>query len=122
MMYNLYIPLCGLVLSIILFILYIYKVKNITTENKLYFLMIIDTIIMEIFCMAAVYLIYIGHSHALIKFTNRVECFAIVNYFMNLMMPEAVYTVLVSLLLYYPIIHLDEWLKKSEKRREKKLV
>lgn len=43
-------------------------------------------------------------------------------YFMNLMMPEAVYTVLVALILYYPIIHLDEWLKKSEKRREKKLV
>ncbi len=43
-------------------------------------------------------------------------------YFMNLMMPEAVYTILVALILYFPIIYLDEWLKKSEKRREKKLV
>ncbi len=43
-------------------------------------------------------------------------------YFMNVMMPEAVYTVLVSLILYFPIIHLDEWLRNSEKRREKKLV
>lgn len=43
-------------------------------------------------------------------------------YFMNLMMPEAVYTILVSLLLYFPIIQLDEWLVKSEKRREKRLV
>ena len=45
-----------------------------------------------------------------------------VYYFMNLMMPEAVYTVLASLLLYFPIMMLDEWLVKSEKRREKKLV
>ncbi len=37
-------------------------------------------------------------------------------YFMNVMMPEAVYTILASLLLYFPIVHLDEWLKKSEKR------
>lgn len=43
-------------------------------------------------------------------------------YFMNLMMPEAVYTILVSLLLYFPIVQMDEWLKKSEKRRERKLV
>ena len=43
-------------------------------------------------------------------------------YFMNLMMPEVVYTILAALLLYFPIIHLDEWLKRSEKRREKKLV
>ena len=43
-------------------------------------------------------------------------------YFMNLMMPEAVYTILVALLLYFPIVQLDEWLIKSEKRREKRLV
>ena len=84
-MYNLYIPLCGLVLSIVLFILYRYKVSDIRKENKLYFLMIIDTFIMCLFCIAAVYLIYIHHDEGLIKFTNRVECYAIVNYFMNLM-------------------------------------
>ncbi len=43
-------------------------------------------------------------------------------YFMNLMMPEMVYTILVSLILYFPIIQLDEWLRRSEKRSEKKLV
>ena len=43
-------------------------------------------------------------------------------YFMNLMMPEMVYTILVSLILYFPIIQLDEWLKRSKKRGEKKLV
>lgn len=85
-MYNLYIPLCGLILSVVLFVLYRYKVTDIRKENKLYFLMIIDTIIMCTFCLAAVYLIYIGHDENLIKFTNRVECFAIVNYFVNLLM------------------------------------
>ena len=85
-MYNLYIPLCGLVLSIVLFILYRYKVSDLRIENRLYFLMIIDTLVMCIFCLAAVYLIYIDYDEGLIKFTNRVECFAIVNYFTNLMM------------------------------------
>ena len=85
-MYNLYIPLCGLILSVVLFVLYRYKVTDIRKENKLYFFMIIDTIVMCVFCLAAVYLIYIGHDHKLIKFTNRVECYAIVNYFVNLLM------------------------------------
>ena len=85
-MYNLYIPFCGLVLSIVLLILYRFKITDFRIENKLYFLMIIDTFIMCIFCIAAVYLIYINYDQELIKLTNRVECFAIVNYFMNLMM------------------------------------
>ena len=40
---------------------------------------------MCLFCIAAVYSIYMGYDQSLIKFTNRVECFAIVNYFTNLM-------------------------------------
>ena len=85
-MYNLYIPLCGLILSIVLFILYIYKVSDIRIENRLYFMMIVDTLVMSLFCIFAVYLIYIGYNEEVIKFTNRVECYAIVNYFLNLMM------------------------------------
>lgn len=85
-MYNLYIPLCGLILSIILFILYRCKVSDIREENKLYFMMIIDTFIMSLFCMFAVYLIYINYDENIIKFTNRIECFAIVNYFSNLLL------------------------------------
>ncbi len=42
-------------------------------------------------------------------------------YFMNVMMPEAVYTILAALILYFPIIRLDEWLKKSEKRNTVKI-
>ena len=85
-MYNLYIPLCGLILSIILFILYRCKVSDIREENKLYYMMIIDTFTMSLFCMIAVYLIYIDYNESVIKFTNRVECFAIVNYFSNLLL------------------------------------
>lgn len=85
-MYNLYIPLCGLILSILLFILYRYKVTNIRKENTLYFSMIIDTLLMCVFCILAVYLIYIKYDNNLIMFMNRVECFAIVNYFINLML------------------------------------
>ena len=39
-------------------------------------------------------------------------------YFMNLMMPEMVYTIVVSLILYFPIVQLDEWLIRSEKRNK----
>jgi len=85
-MYNLYIPLCGLVLSIVLFVLYRFKVTNIREENKIYFMMIVDSFIMSVFCMAAVYLIYIGYDEWLIKLTNKIECYAIVNYFASLMM------------------------------------
>ena len=85
-MYNLYIPLCGLILNIILLILYRFKVSKITGENRLYFAMLIDTLVMTVFCMAAIYLIYIDYDQTLIKLTNKIECFAIVNYFMNLFM------------------------------------
>ena len=85
-MYNLYIPACGLVLSIVLFILYRYKVPDLRVENRLYFLMILDSFAMCSFCMEAVYLIYIGYDERLILFTNRVECLAIVNYFMSLLL------------------------------------
>ena len=84
-MYNLYIPFCGLILSITLLILYRFKVTNIRRENRLYFSMLIDTLLMCIFCMVAVYLIYIGVENKYIIIMNRIECFAIVNYFINLM-------------------------------------
>ena len=85
-MYNLYIPLCGFVLSVILLILYRWKVTNIREENKIYFAMLIDLVVMIVFCMAAVYLIYIDYDQNMIKLANRIECVAICNYFMNLFM------------------------------------
>ena len=85
-MYNLYIPLCGLVLNIILFILYVWKVNNVGGENRFYFAMLVDTFIMTLFCIAAISLIYIGYSQEIIKLANKIECFAIFNYFINLFM------------------------------------
>ena len=85
-MYNLYIPLCGFVLSLVLLILYRWKVTNIREENKIYFAMLVDLMVMIIFCMVAIYLIYIDFNQNIIKFANRVECIAICNYFMNLFM------------------------------------
>ena len=43
-------------------------------------------------------------------------------YVLNVMIPEMVYTVLVSLLLYFPIYHMIHWMNKSDKRSERKLV
>ncbi len=43
-------------------------------------------------------------------------------YVWNVMIPEIVYTVLVSLVLYFPIYYLEQWLNKSDKRSERKLV
>ena len=85
-MYNLYIPLCGLIINIILIIMYSWKVSKIREENKFYLYMLVDTMIMTIFCMLAVYLIYIKFDQSIIKMTNKIECAAICNYFLNLLM------------------------------------
>lgn len=85
-MYNLYIPLCGLVLNVILLVLYRWKVTDIHKENRIYFVMLIDTFVMTCFCMVAIYLIYIGYDENIIKLANKFECFAIFNYFINLFM------------------------------------
>lgn len=37
-------------------------------------------------------------------------------YFFNIMMPEAVYTLLVTLILYLPLLHLNQWIHKKEPR------
>ncbi len=84
-MYNLYIPMCSLVLGVILLILYLFKVNNVRSDNKLYFIMVIDNLIMTIFCMIAIYLIYKHESRAVIMFANKIECCAIVNYFLNIL-------------------------------------
>ncbi len=83
-MYNLYIPLCSLVLVILLLFLYWFKVNNINEGNKIYFVMIFDNLIMTIFCIIAIYLIYIKYNQSVIKLSNKIECFAITNYFINL--------------------------------------
>ena len=84
-MYNLYIPLCSLVLGVILFFLYLFKVNNVRSDNKIYFIMVIDNLVMTIFCMIAIYLIYKHENKGIIMLANKIECCAIVNYFINIL-------------------------------------
>ena len=84
-MYNMYIPLCGLVINIILLIIYRLKVTNLRKENRIYFNMISDAFVLTFFCLIAVYLIYINYNTNIILLANRIECIAIVNYFANLL-------------------------------------
>ncbi len=43
-------------------------------------------------------------------------------YLFHVIIPEVVYTVLVSLFLYFPIYYLERWFNKSEKRSERRFV
>ena len=86
-MYNLYIPLCGLVLNVLLLVLYNWKVSKVKEENAFYLSMIMDVFFMTIFCIMAVYLIYIDSPLiSIIKIANKLECFFITNFFANLLM------------------------------------
>ena len=85
-MYNMYIPLCGLIINIVLLVIYRLKVTNLRKENKIYFNMISDAFVLTFFCLIAVYLIYINYDTNLILLANRIECIAIVNYFANLLL------------------------------------
>ena len=84
-MYNMYIPLCGLIINIVLLVIYRLKVTNLRKENRIYFNMISDAFVLTFFCLIAVYLIYINYDTNLILLANRIECIAIVNYFANLL-------------------------------------
>ena len=84
-MYNMYIPLCGLIINIVLLVIYRLKVTNLRKENRIYFNMISDAFVLTFFCLIAVYLIYINYDTNLILLSNRIECIAIVNYFANLL-------------------------------------
>lgn len=83
-MYNMYIPLCGLVVNIVLLVIYRLKVTNLRKENRIYFNMISDAFVLTFFCLIAIYLIYMNYNTNLILLANRIECIAIVNYFANL--------------------------------------
>lgn len=86
-MYNLYIPSCGLILSIVLLILYRLKVNKIIEENKFYYGMIINTTVITSSCLVAIYLLYVNQNLLdIVKIANKIECFAIFNYFSNLLM------------------------------------
>ena len=85
-MYNMYIPLCGLIINIVLLVIYRLKVTNLRKENRIYFNMISDAFVLTFFCLIAVYLIYINYDTNLILLANRIECIAIVNYFANLLL------------------------------------
>ena len=85
-MYNMYIPLCGLIINIVLLVIYRLKVTNLRKENRIYFNMISDAVVLTFFCLIAVYLIYINYDTNLILLANRIECIAIVNYFANLLL------------------------------------
>ena len=84
-MYNMYIPLCGLIINIVLLVRYRLKVTNLRKENRIYFNMISDAFVLTFFCLIAVYLIYINYNTNIILLANRIECIAIVNYFANLL-------------------------------------
>lgn len=85
-MYNLYTPLCGFVLTIALFVLYKYKVNDSIEENKSYFTMIIDSFLMTVFCMIAIYAVYKNMNPNITKIANKFECCAVFNYFASLLM------------------------------------
>ena len=84
-MYNMYIPLCGLIINIVLLVIYRLKVTNLRKENRIYFNMISDAFVLTFFCLIAVYLIYINYNTNIILLANHIECIAIVNYFANLL-------------------------------------
>ena len=84
-MYNMYIPLCGLIINIVLLVIYRLKVTDLRKENRIYFNMISDAFVLTFFCLIAVYLIYINYNTNIILLANRIECIAIVNYFANLL-------------------------------------
>jgi len=85
-MYNLYIPLCGLILNVILFILYKCKVENVREENRFYLLMLIDVFLMSVFSIITIHLICFDYNQNVIELANKIEYFVIFNYFINLMM------------------------------------
>jgi signal transduction histidine kinase/CheY-like chemotaxis protein len=108
-MHNLYIPLCSLILNIFLIILYLVKTSKIKKENNFYFGMIIDTFFMTVFCMVAVYLLYIETpNQEIIKISNKLECAFIFNFCTNLI----IYVIHVSkikinmLLFWYGLINI----------------
>lgn len=43
-------------------------------------------------------------------------------YFMNIILPEIVYTVVITIILYPLILLIDRWLEKGERRRARKFV
>ena len=49
-MYNMYIPLCGLIINIVLLVIYRLKVTNLRKENRIYFNMISDAFVLTFFC------------------------------------------------------------------------
>lgn len=48
--------------------------------------------------------------------------YTIMFYFMNIIMPEVIYTVLVSLFAYYVIYKIHQWMEKDTKRSNRRLV
>lgn len=85
-MQNIYIPFCSLILNVFLIILYLNKVTTTKEENKYYLLMIIDTFMMTIMCLYAIYNLYNIHPKIVksIMLSNKIECFFIINFFTNL--------------------------------------
>lgn len=57
----------------------------------------------------------------LIMFLPR-KRFAFGYYLFNLIIPEAVYTILVSILVYYIILKINQWFEKDDKRSGRELV
>ena len=67
-------------------------------------------------------LILIGTSDFLYGIATYLVLFAIRSqydfsyYLMNIILPEVVYTILVSIFVYYAILHLNNWIEKLEKK------
>jgi CheY-like chemotaxis protein len=87
-MSNLYMPTCSLTLSLFLLILFLVKVeRRKNTENQYYFIMILDTLLSSIFCIIAIFLIYMNKSDSIfVTIANKLECFTIMNFASSLLM------------------------------------
>ena len=77
---------------------------------------LIDLFFGDVLGFYALLYMYVGYVNGFRK------QFDIGYYFLHLMIPELVYTLLVTILLYWLILKINQWLEKSEKRSEAKFV
>ncbi len=79
-----------------------------------------DDMKLPLFLIALSDFIYGGLVYSCVYFMRaRYDFFF---YLFHVILPEVVYTVLISLVLYFPIYYMERWLNKSDKRSERRFV